>query len=348
MSQVEAIRWRDARLFLLDQRLLPGREDWIEIHDVDAAIRAIVNLTVRGAPAIGITAAYACVLAARSRGTDRAGWVSDLERLESARPTAVNLRWALQRMQRVLGPDETPTTRLECLQREAERIHREDQAGNLRMAEAGSSLIEPGARVLTHCNTGSLATGGTGTALGVIVRGFQDGRIAEVFACETRPWFQGLRLTAWEFDREGVPCRVLVEGAAASLLASGRIDWVITGADRVTANGDVANKIGTFMLAALARQFGVKMMVVAPVSTLDPETVDGSAIVIEQRSADEIWRSAGIETPPPLAQAYNPVFDVTPAAFIDAIVTDQGVLRPPFTGAIAAQVRGAGSRSGSG
>lgn len=344
MSQVEAIRWRDARLFLLDQRLLPGREEWIEIATVDDAIAAIVDLVVRGAPAIGITAAYAGVLAARARGADRSGWDADLERIAAARPTAVNLRWALQRMTRVLEPGEAPVAGLDSLRSEAERIHAEDRAGNLRMAEAGSALIAPGSRVLTHCNTGSLATGGTGTALGVIVRGFRDGRIDEVFACETRPWFQGLRLTAWEFDREGVPCRVLVEGAAASLLASGAIDWVITGADRVTANGDVANKIGTFMLAALARQFGAKMMVVAPVSTLDPDTANGAAIVIEERSADEIWRSAGIVTPPALARAYNPVFDVTPAAYIDAIVSERGVLKPPFDGAVEALVRGSGAR----
>ncbi|NCO19715.1 MAG: S-methyl-5-thioribose-1-phosphate isomerase [Gammaproteobacteria bacterium] len=345
MPKVEAIRWRGTRLFLLDQRLLPGREQWIEISSVDAAIGAIIDLMVRGAPAIGITAAYASVLAARARGEDRAGWEADLDRLEAARPTAVNLRWALQRMRHVLESGETPATGLERLQHEAERIHLDDQQGNLRMAEAGSALIEPGSRVLTHCNTGSLATGGTGTALGVIVHGFRDGRIDEVFACETRPWFQGLRLTAWEFDREGVPCRVLVEGAAAGLLASGRIDWVITGADRVTANGDMANKIGTFMLAALARQFGVKMMVVAPVSTLDPDTADGAAIEIEERSADEIWRSAGIDQPPALARAFNPVFDVTPAAFIDAIVTERGVLRPPFGGAVEALVQGPGDGS---
>ncbi|PKL95679.1 MAG: S-methyl-5-thioribose-1-phosphate isomerase [Gammaproteobacteria bacterium HGW-Gammaproteobacteria-8] len=345
MSKVEAIRWRDAGLFLLDQRLLPGREQWIEIQTVDAAISAIFDLVVRGAPAIGITAAYASVLAARARGKDRAAWECDLDRLEAARPTAVNLRWALRRMRRVLTAGEAPLAAVARLQAEAERIHAEDRAGNLRMAEAGSALIEPGSRVLTHCNTGSLATGGTGTALGVIVRSFRDGRIEEVYACETRPWLQGLRLTAWEFDREGVPCRVLVEGAAAGLLASGRIDWVITGADRVTANGDVANKIGTFMLAALARQFGARMMVVAPVSTLDPETADGGSIEIEQRSADEIWRSAGITAPPLLAQAYNPVFDVTPAEYIDAIVTDRGVLRPPFAGAVEALVRSAASGS---
>lgn len=340
MADVEAIRWQQGRLQLLDQRLLPQRERWIQIDDADAAARAIADLVVRGAPAIGITAAYACVLAARARGDDRGAWDADLERLLAARPTAVNLRWALKRMRSVIAMGESPVSALERLTAEAERIHAEDRAANRSMARAGSALIERGSRVLTHCNTGSLATGGTGTALGVIVQGYRDGRIEEVFACETRPWFQGLRLTAWELDREGVPCRVLVEGAAAGLLASGRIDWVITGADRITANGDVANKIGTFMLAALARQFGARMMVVAPVSTLDPDTASGTEIVIEERSADEIWRSAGIETPPPLARAYNPVFDVTPAAFVDAIVTERGVLRPPFDGAVAALVHG--------
>jgi len=209
------------------------------------------------------------------------------------------------------------------------------------MAGIGARLIGPGASVLTHCNTGSLATGGIGTALGVIVRAWRDGRVERVHACETRPWLQGLRLTAWEFDREGVPCSVLVEGAAATLMQRDGIDWVITGADRITANGDVANKIGTLMLATLARQFGARFMVVAPSSTLDPDTPDGAHIEIEQRDAGELWNSAGIGSPPASTAIFNPVFDITPAELVDVIVTEQGVLEPPLDGRIAECVQAA-------
>ena len=331
---VESIRWDGRRLFLLDQRRLPAEEHWLEIPDLDAAIAAIRDLIVRGAPAIGIAAAYASVMAMRVRGNDQPGWGGDLERLVGARPTAVNLRWAVDRMRRVARDCEA--SRLDQrLEAEAREIHAADRAGNQAMAALGAGLLEPGSRVLTHCNTGSLATGGTGTALGVIVRAWREQRLARVYACETRPWFQGLRLTAWELAREGVPCSVLVEGAAAGLMQRGEIDWVITGADRITANGDVANKVGTLMLAALARQFGARMMVVAPLSTLDPETPDGSGIAIEERPAGEIWSSVGIE-PPPGVQAFNPVFDVTPAEFVHVIVTERGIVQPPFEGRIAA------------
>lgn len=346
-SGVEAIRWRDGALALLDQRRLPAEETWLDMPDLDTAAAAIRDLVVRGAPAIGITAAYACVLAMRARdaehrGNDRAAreaWLADLERLVAARPTAVNLRWAVDRMRAAAGQGNIAGA-LERLERLAAAIHAEDQAANRRMAELGANLIEPGSRVLTHCNTGSLATGGTGTALGVIVNAWRSERLARVYACETRPWFQGLRLTAWEFSRESVPCSVLVESAAAGLMKRGEIDWVITGADRITANGDVANKVGTLMLAALARQFGVKMMVVAPVSTLDAETPSGDLIEIEQRPADEIWGSVGM-TAPEGVNAFNPVFDVTPAELIDFIVTDRGVLEPPYQGRIAELVRAA-------
>lgn len=346
-SAVESIRWRDGALTLLDQRKLPAEETWLDIEDLDAAAAAIRDLVVRGAPAIGITAAYASVLALRARESERrrdasaarSAWLADLDRLVAARPTAVNLRWAVDRM-RVAAEQGDPDALLEKLERLAETIHAEDNAANQRMAELGADLIEPGSRVLTHCNTGSLATGGTGTALGVIVRASRADRLARVYACETRPWFQGLRLTAWELAREGVACSVLVEGAAAGLMQRGDIDWVITGADRITANGDVANKVGTLMLATLARQFGVRMMVVAPVSTLDPATPSGDRIEIEERPADEIWGSVGI-TAPEGVDAFNPVFDVTPAELIDVIVTERGVIEPPFDGRIAALARAA-------
>lgn len=342
---VESIRWRDGALTLLDQRKLPAEETWLDIPDLETAAAAIRDLVVRGAPAIGITAAYASVLAMRARVRElpddsRAvgeAWLADLDRLVASRPTAVNLRWAVDRMRAAAGQGD-PDAVLERLEQLAAAIHAEDHAANQRMAELGASLIEPGSRVLTHCNTGSLATGGTGTALGVIVRAWRAERLARVYACETRPWFQGLRLTAWELAREGVPCSVLVEAAAAGLMQRGDVDWIITGADRITANGDVANKVGTLMLATLARRFSVGMMVVAPVSTLDPETPSGDRIEIEERPADEIWGSVGM-TAPEGVDAFNPVFDVTPAELIDVIVTDRGVIEPPYDGRIAELVR---------
>jgi len=324
----QAIRFDGRTLHLLDQRLLPGQERWLAIDQVDDVIAAIRDLVVRGAPAIGITAAYGAVLSARAAGGDAAAWRSDLERLERARPTAVNLSWAVERMRRVGASSGVPDPA--ALADEAMAIHREDIEANRRMAEAGSALIEPGSGVLTHCNTGSLATGGIGTALGVIVAGVSAGRIARVFADETRPWLQGSRLTAWELARAGVPARVLVEGAAAALMASGEVDWIITGADRIAANGDVANKIGTYSLAVLARHHGLRFMVVAPSSTVDPAMPSGDRIAIEQRDAGEIWKAAGLDQPPAGFDAWNPVFDVTPGNLVDVIVTEQGVHRPPF------------------
>lgn len=337
--RVESIRFADDRLELLDQRRLPAEERWLPIGSAAEATSAIRDLVVRGAPAIGIVAAYACVLAARHRGDDRAAWLADLDELVAARPTAVNLRWAVERMRRVV--ETVPGAAVKDLRAEAVRLHREDRSANEAMAKHGAGRIEPGSTVLTHCNTGSLATGGTGTALGVIVRAWREDRLARVLACETRPWLQGLRLTAWELAREGVPAEVLVEGAAAGLMQRERVDWVITGADRVTANGDVANKVGTLMLAVLARRFGARMMVVAPLSTLDPGTPDGAGIEIEQREASEIWRAAGIEAPPPGVVAWNPVFDVTPAELVDCIVTERGVLEPPYDERIPALFDGA-------
>lgn len=337
-STVESIRYRAGCLYLLDQRLLPAEERWIEILTIDDAVSAIRDLVVRGAPAIGITAAYACVIAARERAGDLDGWGRDLDTLISARPTAVNLRWAVERMRRIAAGD--PAANLDALERAALTIHDEDRAANRAMARLGAERIEPGSTVVTHCNTGSLATGGTGTALGVIVRAWRDQRLSRVLACETRPWLQGLRLTAWELAREGVPVEVLVEGAAAGLMQRERVDWVVTGADRITANGDVANKVGTLMLAVLARRFGARMMVVAPTSTLDPATENGDSIEIEQRESGELWRAAGLAGAPAGVGTWNPVFDVTPADLVDCIVTERGVLEPPFSGRIEAACKG--------
>lgn len=324
----QAIEFDGRILRLLDQRLLPVREHWLSIDSLDDAAGAIRDLVVRGAPAIGITAAYAAVLAARKHAGDAAAWRGDLERLEQARPTAVNLSWAVARMRRTA--DRLGGAEPEALLAEARRIHEEDIAANRKMARAGAAVLEEGAGVLTHCNTGSLATGGIGTALGVIAEGWRQGRVERVYADETRPWLQGSRLTAWELARLGIGFRVIVEGAAASLMASGAIDWVITGADRITANGDVANKIGTCMLAVLARHYGVRMMVVAPSSTVDGRLASGAEIDIEQRDPAEIWRAAGLERVPAGFDAWNPVFDITPADLIDCIVTERGAHFPPY------------------
>ncbi len=324
----QAIRFDGERLRLLDQRRLPASEVWLEITSIDEAIGAIRDLVVRGAPAIGITAAYAAVIAARQFAGDREGWAAAMGRLGQARPTAVNLSWAVERM--IAGAREQEALDPQALALLARRIHAEDIAANQAMAAAGSATIGRVEGVLTHCNTGSLATGGVGTALGVIISAAQAGQIAQVYADETRPWLQGSRLTAWELARAGIEPKVIVEGAAASLMASGRVQWVVVGADRIAANGDVANKIGTFGLAVLARHHGLKFMVVAPESTLDRSLDGGHSVAIEQRDAGEIWRAAGIDQAPAGCSAWNPVFDITPGSLIDCIVTERGIHLPPF------------------
>jgi len=332
LDTIRAIEWRDDHLFLLDQRKLPQTREYLELEEVGAVADAIRDMVVRGAPAIGITAAYGVVLAARRRYDDAPGsWKqdieADLERLAAARPTAVNLFWALARMRERLASVEGDP--VPALQEEAARIHAEDVAANRRMGELGAALIEPGRDVLTHCNTGSLATGGYGTALGVIRSAFGQGRLSRVFADETRPWLQGSRLTAWELVQDRIPAIMIAEGAAAALMASGQIGWVVVGADRIAANGDVANKIGTYSLAVAARHHGVKFMVVAPTSTVDMAIPSGAEIPIESRPAAELLSLAGQAVAAAGVEAWNPVFDVTPATLIDALVTERGVVEAP-------------------
>lgn len=323
---VRAIIWADDRLKLLDQRLLPAQTAWVEATRAAEVADAIRDMIVRGAPAIGIAAAYGAVLAARACGSDREALMRELDRLAAARPTAVNLGWAIERQRRLVA--ETVGDVEPALLAEAVAIHEADLTANRRMGELGGALIETG-DVLTHCNTGSLATGGYGTALGVIRSAYADGRIGRVYADETRPWLQGSRLTAWELIQDGIPVSLLCEGAAASLLASGRVSWVVVGADRIAANGDAANKIGTYSLAVLARHHGVRFMVVAPTSTIDMATPDGAAIPIEERPEEELLSFAGRAVAAAGARAWNPVFDVTPAELIDAIVTEAGVVEQP-------------------
>jgi methylthioribose-1-phosphate isomerase len=331
-KSVIAIKWQNDRTYLLDQRLLPRQESWLEISSARDAASAIRDMAVRGAPAIGITAAYGVVLAARTHYTrGKVSWRSlmqpDLDMLRDARPTAINLGWAIDRMSRLIYQvDGDP---IPALLAEAEAIHDEDIAANRRMGELGAGLIEPGKGVLTHCNTGSLATGGYGTALGVIRSAWQQEKINAIYADETRPWMQGARLTAWELVKEGIPVNVVVEGAASALMASGKIGWVIVGSDRIAANGDVANKIGTANLSIIARHYGVKFMVVAPVSTCDPDTARGEDIPIEQRDENEVLSIAGQQFAAAGANAWNPVFDITPAELVDAIVTEKGVILSP-------------------
>lgn len=333
---VSAIRWGGNYLELLDQRLLPLEELWVRCGTVAEVVDAIREMIVRGAPAIGISAAYGVVLAAAARyqaqpGHWREGLLEDVAALAQSRPTAVNLFWALDRMRVVIDtlPDgDSPVARLE---QEAIAIHEEDVAANQRMGELGAQLMkeEQPFAVITHCNTGSLATGGYGTALGVIRSAHKAGLITSVFADETRPWLQGARLTAWELLQEGIPASLIADSAAAHVMKSGAVRWVIVGADRITANGDVANKIGTYSLAVLARYHGVKFMVVAPTSTIDMQLATGREIPIEERTQEELLKLRDMQLAPATAKAFNPVFDVTPAELIDAIVTEKGVILNP-------------------
>jgi len=331
-NTLPAVIWQQGQLSLLDQRLLPKQEIYLSLPDVAAVADAITKMVVRGAPAIGITAAYGVVIAVRQRYAENPQtWQkaieADLQLLAAARPTAVNLVWALERMKQLLLPLKGDP--FDVLQREVIQIHQEDIAANQKMGQLGAELIGETTAVLTHCNAGALATGGVGTALGVIRAGFATGVISEVFADETRPWLQGARLTAWELVKEQIPVTLLCEGAAAHLMQQGKIGWVIVGSDRIAANGDVANKIGTLSLAILARHFGVRFMVVAPSSTVDMRLASGELIPIEQRGGEELLQLAGERIAAAGAKAWNPAFDVTPAELVDVIVTERGVVQQP-------------------
>ncbi len=342
-DRIRPIRWTGEALELLDQRTLPFEVKHLRYEDSDGVAEAIRQLVVRGAPAIGIAAAWGVVLAARRvEAADGAQAAVALEpamqRLNAARPTAVNLAWALARMRRALqgaGADWRGV-----LEREAQAIAEEDLAANRRMGALGAALIEPGSGVLTHCNTGSLATAGFGTALGVIRAGVAQGRIERVYAGETRPWLQGARLTVWELQQDGIAPVLIADAAASHLMKTGAVRWVIVGADRICANGDTANKIGSYQLAIAARHHGVRFMVVAPSSTVDMHTPDGDAIHIEERDAAELFSLGGVRTAAERVGAWNPVFDVTPHTLIDAIVTERGVIERPDEAAMRAAFGG--------
>lgn len=314
----DPVVWTGRSLRLLDQRALPLRETYVDAQHVDAVAAAIHDMVVRGAPAIGVAAGYGLALAAAA-GEDLA---AAGERLKAARPTAVNLAWAVDRI--VASGDSAPADVLA----QARAIAEEDVRANRALARHGAACLAGTVNVYTHCNTGSLATAGFGTALGVIRQLHAEGRLGRVYAGETRPWLQGARLTAWELGMDGIDCTLVVDSAAASLMADGQVDLVVTGADRITASGDVLNKIGTYGLAVLARHHGVRMMVAAPTSTLDPACQSASEIEIEQRPAEEVTHVAGQRMAPQQTRVFNPVFDATPFALIDWIVTERGVFRP--------------------
>jgi methylthioribose-1-phosphate isomerase len=355
------VRFSRGRLRIIDQTLLPARYEIIALRTVDAVCEAIRSLRVRGAPAIGVAGAYGLLVAIEEAwpnaapvfdsGIDEDGapgrarvdrippaTVSDLracldaaaDRIATARPTAVNLSWAVDRMRRVWADATDARSLLEKLVAEADAILAEDLAMGRAMTAHAAALLDAGSNVLTHCNTGGLATGGIGTALGAAFAAAAQGKHVHVFADETRPLLQGARLTAWECIQRRVPVTVLVDGAAASLLSGGTVGAVVVGADRIAANGDTANKVGTLGLAVLAKRYHVPFYVVAPSSSIDTSCADGAGIPVEHRSAAEVTHAGETATAAPGAGAYNPAFDITPADLITAIVTERGVHRPPF------------------
>ncbi|WP_438283587.1 S-methyl-5-thioribose-1-phosphate isomerase [Pseudomonas alabamensis] len=335
-EKVRALEWRDGALHLLDQRLLPARESWLTCTDIDSVAEAIRGMAVRGAPAIGISAAYGLLLALRHRLAEGGDWEvaleEDFQQLAESRPTAANLFWALNRMRERLLRLRDGDDVLAIMEAEAVAIHQSDREANLTMAQHGVDLIRRHQGneqvVLTHGNAGALATGGFGTALGVIRAAYLEGMIERVFASETRPWLQGSRLTAWELAGEQVPVVVSADSAAAHLMKTKGLTWVIVGADCITANGDVASKIGTYQLAVLAMHHGVRFMVVAPSSTIDLNLESGEDIELEERAQSELLDLAGTRVAAQV-EAFNPVFDITPADLIDVIVTEKGVVERP-------------------
>ena len=340
MREIRPIQWVADKLELLDQTRLPQEQVNVEIHRYQDAIEAIQSMRVRGAPAIGVTAAYAMVLAARQiEAADRTEYLAQLNKsaaeIASSRPTAVNLHWAVRRMLRVADGEADFVSIPARLLEEAKRIQEEDEEINRRMGDFGKALLPEGGAVLTHCNTGALATSGFGTALGVIRASWEEGNRFQVYNTETRPFLQGARLTAWEFQQLGIPATLIVDSAAGMLMARGQIACVITGADRIAANGDTANKIGTYSLAVLAQENNIPFYVAAPTSTIDLSLDSGEEIQIEERPAAEVTQIQGVPTAPPGVSVINPSFDVTPHHYVGAIVTEAGVARPPYRESLA-------------
>ena len=334
---IPTIEWNGQHIRMIDQRKIPDRMEWFICKGYKDVINGIQRMVIRGAPAIGVAAAMGLALGTRSiRTKSYAAFMNRLKEIADemllARPTAVNLRWAVERMIRLAeamagrSVDEIKS----ALRQESIKILDEDIEINRKIGKNGLSLVPKGATILTHCNAGSLATGGYGTALGVIRAAHENGRGIEVIADETRPWLQGLRLTAFELMEDGIPVSVIADNAAGSLMRQKRIDLVITGADRIAANGDVANKIGTYQVAVLAKTNKIPFYIAAPVSTIDPTIKNGDMIPVEQRGPEEICQIGKLTIGPSNIRALNPVFDITPAKYVSAIITEKGVIRPPF------------------
>ena len=332
MKPIPTLQWQDEKLILLDQRELPSSESYIQCTTVDQLAEAIKSLAVRGAPAIGIAAAWGAVIAMIQSG-EGAGYrdrcLGYLDVLAATRPTAVNLFNCLDIQRKIVLSCRTREEGIQLLSESASRLYREDLEASLAMGRFGSSLIPNHCPVLTHCNAGGLATAGLGTALAVIYQSYEQGKLKQVYADETRPLLQGARLTSWELSRAGIPVKVIPDSAASSLIRSGRIDAVITGADRVAMNGDSANKIGTYSLALAASAAGVPFYIVAPVSTFDRSSPDGSAIEIEERGREELASLGGRQLLPEGVEVYNPAFDVTPVELITAIICEKGIFQAP-------------------
>jgi methylthioribose-1-phosphate isomerase len=340
---INTLEWTGDTLLLLNQRVLPLRESVTRITDLSGLAHAIKTMVVRGAPAIGVAAAFGLVLAVQNANRRRLPWREEFrkaaEELRSTRPTAVNLFWAIERMRKAAMrlPDE-PEGAAYHLEKEAIAIRDEDVAANRRMGAHGAKLLKSGS-VITHCNAGALATAGYGTALGVIRAAIAAGKKLHVYVGETRPFLQGARLTAWELVQDGIPCTLITDSMAAVIFQAGKVQAAIVGADRIAANGDVANKIGTYGLAVLCRVHRVPFYVAAPVCTIDPAVRTGKAIPIEERDGREVTHFLGTRIAPDGIPVYNPAFDVTPANYVTAIVTERGVLRPPYPAAIRKLVR---------
>ena len=333
------IAWREDGLHLLEQTLLPGEEIWLHCTTPELVADAIRRLAVRGAPAIGVSAAYGLVVGLQSVSRDEdleARFEEVYQLLVSTRPTAVNLRWALDYGRKVFNAhrQQGVTATLSGLLDWAKGVHRQDIEACRKMGDNGAELFAKGDRVLTHCNAGALATGGYGTAVGVITSGFNTGKVQQVWVDETRPLLQGARLTAWELRRLGIPYRVVTDSSSGTLMARGLVDRIVVGADRVAANGDVANKIGTYTVAVLAARHNIPFYVAVPLSTIDPHTPTGGDIPIEERDPTEVTRIGELEVSPDLEMAQNFAFDITPNDLVTAIITEVGVLEPPYVESI--------------
>ncbi len=338
--EVRPVRWDGDALVLIDQTQLPHRYVEVRYTSWQEVAEAIRQMVVRGAPAIGAAAACGLALAAlqvrdESMRSFRAEWASAAEALARTRPTAVNLFWAIDRMKRVLETCRTPDEARRRLRAESEAILEEDVQANRAIGRHGQMLIPDGARILTHCNAGALATAGYGTALGVIRAAVEAGKRVRVYADETRPRLQGMQLTAWELVQEGIPVTVITDNMAGMLMCRGEIDAVVVGADRIAANGDVANKVGTYSVAVLARYHAIPFYVAAPISTIDLSVADGSGIPIEERAPEEVTHVGGARIAPEGVQVINPAFDVTPAELVSAIITEVGNALPPYTASLA-------------